>query len=182
MYGAPNYQLPTGMDTAPGTSITPRGLGHPQAGGLGLGLGLNALNRGRFLEAAQQGNAEQFMATRPWLQHRIENRIQAGSPQETGLQNMIATGQAPSGVLGRHMPDRDLQAGGGGDIDRGMTPEESGAGTMDRGGGMEAAQDRLQAARQGRHQAVRAARQQARPDIMAARQNLRGMRRGGGRM
>lgn len=152
MYGAPgNYSLPTGMpDTAPGTGITPRALGRPTAGGLGLGLGLNPLNRGRFMEAAQQGNAQQFLATRPWLQQRINNRITAGSPQETGLQNFMATGVAPTGVTPRNVPNPDLMA----------------------------ARQNLRQAQGTMQQDITGARQAGRAGVQAARQNLRGVRRG----
>lgn len=70
-----------------------------RAGGLGLGLGLDAQQRGRFLEASQTpGGGQAFIGAHPGLARRIENRIPGGSARDTELQNMLATGQAPSGA------------------------------------------------------------------------------------
>jgi hypothetical protein len=81
--------------------------GRPMAGRLGLGLGLNRAQRGGFLEAAQAGGAQDYLAARPQLQQRIENRIQAGSPREAALQNFMATGATPTGAEVRS-PQRGL--------------------------------------------------------------------------
>jgi hypothetical protein len=83
------------------------------AGRLGLGLGLNRFQRGRFLEAAQGGNAQEYLAGRPELQQRIQNRIQAGSPREAALQNFMASGATPTGAAVRY-PTRPQPLGGGG--------------------------------------------------------------------
>jgi len=83
-----------GMSQAMGAA--PGGL---RAGGLGLGLGLDPRQRGRFLEASQTpGGGQAFLAEHPGIQQRVENRIAGGSPQDTALQNMLATGQAPTGA------------------------------------------------------------------------------------
>jgi translation initiation factor IF-2 len=62
--------------------------------GLGLGLGLNPRQRARFQTAAQAGQGAQFAGQQPGIARRIQNRVQAGSPQEARLQNFIATGQS----------------------------------------------------------------------------------------
>ena len=65
-----------------------------RTGSLGLGLGLNARQRARFQAAAQAGQGAQYLGEHQQLANRVQNRIQAGSPAETRLQNFIATGQS----------------------------------------------------------------------------------------
>jgi hypothetical protein len=61
--------------------------------GLGLGLGLNEQQRARFQAAAQAGQGATYLGQHQQLARRVQNRIQAGSPQEARLQQFVATGQ-----------------------------------------------------------------------------------------
>jgi hypothetical protein len=65
-----------------------------RAPGLGLGLGLNPHQRANFQEAAQAGQGASYLGEHQNLAKRVQNRVQAGSPQEAKLQQFIATGQA----------------------------------------------------------------------------------------
>jgi hypothetical protein len=64
----------------------------PTAPRLGAGLNLNPRQRGRFQQAVQGGQGQQFMTDRPWLQQRI-NQLDPRSQQATNLQNFLGTGQ-----------------------------------------------------------------------------------------
>jgi hypothetical protein len=55
-------------------------------------LNLNPRQRGRFQQAVQGGQGQQFMTDRPWLQQRI-NQLDPRSQQATNLQNFLGTGQ-----------------------------------------------------------------------------------------
>jgi len=114
--------------------------GAPRAGRLGLGLGLNPMQRGSFLAAANAGQGADYIGSHPMLENRIENRIQPGSDRETALQGMIAGQGAPSGATVRYGRQPPMGGGGGGmsplgptmgpPIDRGMTPEQAGGGDI----------------------------------------------------
>jgi hypothetical protein len=70
------------------------------------------LNRGQrqgFANAAAQGQGAQWMGAHQNVANKIQNRVQAGSPQEARLQGMIGTGQiqprSPSmGPFGQQPP------------------------------------------------------------------------------
>jgi hypothetical protein len=93
---AADYQNipPTNPSAAPQTPQTPA----PEAGGtprsLGLGLGLNAGQRASWQAAAQSGQGAQWLGEHRNVAQRVQNQVQAGSPQEQKLQQFIATGQA----------------------------------------------------------------------------------------
>src|SRR5262249_2373072 len=59
---------------------------------LGLGLGLNAGQRQGFMNAAQGGQGQDWLAQHPGIQQRIERRVKPGSAQEGRIQRFTATG------------------------------------------------------------------------------------------
>src|SRR5215510_187415 len=108
-YGPPPGGAP---GPAAGAGAAPMNPGAPRAGRLGLGLGLNPLQRGRFLQAAQAGTAQDYLASRPQLQQRIENRIPGNDEaRNAALQNFMATGATPTGATLRY-GRQPAQAGG----------------------------------------------------------------------
>ena len=82
----------------------------PTAPKLGLGLGLNARQRGSFQQAAQQGagGSAQWLATHPGVQQQIANSP-GGGMQGQRIQNFLQTGQnqRPQPPVGR--PNFQLQ-------------------------------------------------------------------------
>src|SRR5262245_5939941 len=82
--------------------------GNPRATPLGLGLGLRAGQRGRFMEAAQQGRGQDFLSNHPEIQRRFNAGVAGGGDRASALQNFASTGVAPSGA---HL--RYAQPGGG---------------------------------------------------------------------
>lgn len=82
--GAPVPQAPQTPAPQPG--------GTPQS--LGLGLGLNAGQRAAWQQAAQSGQGAQWLGEHERIAQRVQNRVEAGSPQEARLQRFIGTGQS----------------------------------------------------------------------------------------
>jgi hypothetical protein len=94
--------------------------------GLGLGLGLNRQQQNRFNTAAQQGQGQQFLASRPGIQNRI-NQAAPGAQQ-------AATNFANTGQVGANAAQR-FQPGGGRAPGAGGAPQGSGGTGSQKGGG-----------------------------------------------
>jgi hypothetical protein len=79
--------IPPGGTSGGNVSATPgqTPTGVPRAGRLGLGLGLNPMQRGGLLQAAQGGGAQDWLSAHPEIAERVQNRMNAstaaGTPQ-----------------------------------------------------------------------------------------------------
>src|SRR5215468_5974188 len=84
--GRPGRVPPAGQ-TAPARPAAPR---PPTAPGLGLGLGLNPRQRGRFQQAAAQGQGAAYLGQNPALARRV-NQLDPTGWKAQNVQNFIGS-------------------------------------------------------------------------------------------